>query len=56
MKLNTKIEISVLGALAISAAIWALAIATSRLVDSFVTGVDSEGGDWSIDEKEYGTN
>ena len=56
MKLNTKIEISVLGALVISAAIWALAAATSRLVDSFVSEGDSEGGDWSIDEKEYGNN
>ena len=56
MKPNTKIEISVFGALAISAAIWALAIATSRLVDSFVSEGDSDNGDWSIDEREYGTN
>lgn len=55
MKPNQKIEISVFGALIISAAIWALAVATSRLVDSFVSG-DAESGDWSIDEKEYGTN
>ena len=56
MKLNQKIEISVFGALVISAAIWALAVATSRLVDSFVSEGDTESGDWSIDEKEYGTN
>lgn len=56
MKLNRKIEISVFGALVISAAIWTLAIATSKLVDSFVSEGDSESGDWSIDEKEYGTN
>ena len=55
MKLNQKIEISVFGALVISAAIWALAVATSRLVDSFVSE-GAESGDWSIDEKEYGTN
>lgn len=56
MKLNKKIEISVIGALLISTAIWALAVATSKLVDSFVSEGGSEGGDWSIDEKEYGTN
>ena len=56
MKLNQKIEISVFGALVISAAIWALAVATSRLVDSFVSEGETESGDWSIDEKEYGTN
>ena len=56
MKLNQKIEISVFGALVISAAIWALAVATSRLVDSFATEGEAESGDWSIDEKEYGTN
>ena len=55
MKPNTKIEISLFGALVISAAIWALAAATSRLVDSFVSE-GAESGDWSIDEKEYGTN
>ena len=52
MKPNTKIEISIFGALVISAAIWALAIATSRLVNSFVTEGEPESGDWSIDEKE----
>ena len=56
MKLNRKIEISVFGALVISAAIWALAVATSRLVDSFVSEGDTGSGDWSIDEREYGTN
>jgi len=56
MKLNRKIEISVFGALVISAAICALAVATSRLVDSFVFEKEPESGDWSIDEKEYGIN
>lgn len=56
MKLNRKIEISVFGALVISAAICALAVATSRLVDSFVFEKEPESGDWSIDEKEYSTN
>ncbi len=56
MKPNTKIEISVFGALVISAAIWALAVATSRLVDSFVSEGESGSGDWSIDEREYGNN
>ena len=53
---NKKIEISVFGALVISAAIWALAVATSRLVDSFVFEKEPESGDWSIDEKEYAAN
>ena len=53
---NKKIEISVFGALVISAAIWALAAATSRLVDSFVFEKEPESGDWSIDEKEYAAN
>ena len=53
---NKKIEISVFGALVISAAIWALAAATSRLVDSFVIEKEPESGDWSIDEKEYAAN
>ena len=56
MKPNTKIEISVFGALVISAAIWALAIATSKLVDSFVSEGEAGSGDWSVDEKEYGIN
>ncbi len=56
MKPNTKIEISVFGALVISVAIWALAIATSKLVDSFVSEGESGSGDWSVDEKEYGIN
>lgn len=51
---NKKIEISVFGALMICAAIGALAIATSRLVDSFVSEGEAGSGDWSIDEKEYG--
>ena len=56
MKPNTKIEISVFGALVIGAAIWALAIATSKLVDSFVSEGEPGSGDWSVDEKEYGIN
>jgi hypothetical protein len=56
MKPNTKIEISVFGALVISAAIWALAIATSKLVDSFVSEGEPGSGDWSLDEKEYNRN
>ena len=56
MKPNTKIEISVFGALVISMAIWALAIATSKLVDSFVSEGEPGSGDWSVDEKEYGSN
>lgn len=56
MNMNRKIEISVFGALVISTAIWALAVATSRLVDSFVFEKEITSGDWSIDEKEYGTN
>ena len=49
-----KIEISLFGALMISAAIWSLAIATSKLIDSFVSEGEPGSGDWSIDEKEYG--
>ena len=56
MKPNKKIEISVFGALVIGAAIWALAIATSKLVDSFVSEGEAGSGDWSVDEKEYGSN
>ena len=56
MKHNTKIEISLLGAILITAAVSALAIATSRLVDSFVSEGEPGSGDWSIDEKEYGLN
>ena len=56
MKFNKKIEISVFGALVISAAIWALAVATSKLVDSFVSEGEAGSGDWSVDEKEYGNN
>lgn len=51
---NKKIEISVFGALMISAAIWSLAIATSKLIDSFVSEGEPGSGDWSIDEREYG--
>ena len=51
---NKKIEISVVGALMISAAIWSLAIATSKLIDSFVSEGEPGSGDWSIDEREYG--
>ena len=50
---NKKIEISVFGALMISAAIWSLAIATSKLIDSFVSEGEPGSGDWSIDEREY---
>ena len=53
MKLDRKIEISLLGALLISASIAMLAVATSKLVDSFVSEGESGSGDWSIDEKEY---
>ena len=56
MKPNTKIEISVFGAIVISAAIWALAIATSKLVDSFVSEGAPGSGDWSVYEKESGIN
>ena len=56
MKNKRTIEISVFGALVISAAIWALAIATSKLVDSFVSEGEPGSGDWSVDEKEYGIN
>lgn len=55
MKHNQKIEISVFGALVVCAAICVLSVATSRLVDSFVSD-DAESGDWSIDEKEYAAN
>ena len=51
---NKKIEISVFGAVMISAAIWALAIATSKLIDSFVSEGEPGSGDWSLDEREYG--
>ena len=53
VELNKKIEISMLGAILISASIAMLAVATSRLVDSFVSEGESGSGDWSIDEKEY---
>lgn len=53
-KAKATIEISVFGAMLISASIWALAVATSRLVDSFVSEGEKGSGDWSVDEKEYG--
>ena len=53
MKLNTKIEISLAGVILLSAAVAALAVATSKLVNSFVSEGESGSGDWSIDEKEY---
>ena len=56
MKNKKNIEISVFGALIISAAIWSLAVATSKLVDSFVSEGESGSGDWSLDESEYGKN
>jgi hypothetical protein len=54
MKQKKKIEISLFGALIFSAAICALSVATSKLIDSFVSEGESGSGDWSIDEKEYG--
>lgn len=53
MGFNKKIEISLLGAVIISASIAALAVATSRLVDSFVSEGEAGSGDWSVSEKEY---
>lgn len=52
-KMNTSIEISLAGALLLAAAISALSIATSRLIDSFVSEGEPGSGDWSLDEKEY---
>ncbi len=54
MKQKKTIEISLLGALVFSAAICALSVATSKLIDSFVSEGEPGSGDWSIDEKEYG--
>lgn len=54
MEHNKKIEISLLGAILISTGIWALAIATSKLIDSFVSEGEPGSGDWSLDEREYG--
>lgn len=56
MKQNIKIEISLLGALILAGAVAALAVATSKLVDSFVSSGEPGSGDWSLDEKEYGLN
>ena len=56
MKHNVKIEISFVGAVLIAASIASLAIATSKLVESFVSDGESGSGDWSIDEKEYSIN
>ena len=53
MGLNKKIEISLLGAVLISASIAMLAVATSKLVDSFVSEGEPGSGDWSVSEKEY---
>lgn len=53
MKLNTKIEISLVGAILIAVSIATLAIATSKLVESFVSDGEAGSGDWSIDEKEF---
>ena len=50
MKNNKRIEISLIGAVLIAAAIAALAISTDRLVESIHTG-ESGSGDWSIDER-----
>ena len=52
-KMNTSIEISLAGALLLAAAISAMSIATSRLIDSFVSEGEPGSGDWSLDEKEY---
>ena len=49
-----KIEISLFGALLFSAAICTLSVATSKLIDSFVSEGEPGSGDWSVDEKEYG--
>ena len=54
MKQKKKIEISLFGALLFSAAICTLSVATSKLIDSFVSEGEPGTGDWSIDEKEYG--
>lgn len=54
MKQKKTIEISLLGALLFSAAICTLSVATSKLIDSFVSEGESGTGDWSVDEKEYG--
>ena len=51
MRSSKTIEISLAGAILVSAAIAFLAVATSRLVDSFVTDGESGSGDWSLDEK-----
>ena len=56
MKQKKKIEMSVFGALLFSAAICMLSVATSKLIDSFVSEGEPGSGDWSIDEKEYGNN
>lgn len=53
MKLNTKIEISLIGIIVLSAGVAALAVATSRLVNSFASDGEAGSSDWSIDEKEY---
>jgi hypothetical protein len=52
-KMNTSIEISLAGALLLAVAISAMSIATSRLIDSFVSEGEPGSGDWSLDEKEY---
>ena len=54
MKKNRKkIEISILGAVLLSAAIAALSVATTKLIESFVSEGEPGSGDWSVDEKEY---
>ena len=54
MKQKKTIEISLLGALIFSAGICMLSVATSKLIDSFVSEGEPGSGDWSVDEKEYG--
>lgn len=53
MKLNTKIEISLIGIILLSAAVATLAVATSRLVNSIDSDGEAGSSDWSLDEKEY---
>lgn len=54
MKQKKTIEISLLGVLIFSVGICMLSVATSKLIDSFVSEGEPGSGDWSVDEKEYG--
>ena len=53
MKLTTKLEISLLGLIVLTAGVAALAVATSRLVNSIESDGEPGSSDWSIDEKEF---